>query len=376
MIDRFRKRNLLLLLAVAGFGFLQQVAGAADVESIKQAWRERQNRVEKGVIIDLEIELTYLRGGMNQYAELLNDSNVNEWPQQDSIVRGTRRVVMRSGKIRLEDTSVFDFSGLAQEAQKVHSSVGARTETFDGTGSQMMFMAKATQSPTEAALREGHDTMMANQIVMTPLFKALTPFVLKLSEIDCSQMSLVEAGADSPKGVSPTIVEFRGLQQSPYHRLLLDANSEFAPVKIELLTNDEATRFVADVQYQKHPSLGVVPAAWSHTLFNRDSRGVSVTSKVRVREVKVDVDIPDATFTIQFPKGTIVDDERSDDFDSVLLAVGNGELRRMTRQEASRVSKAAPDIPKSNWRLPVSFVVSFGLLGSLVWFLRRRVRTQ
>ena len=252
--------------------------------------------------------------------------------------------------------------------------------TFDGEVSRVFRPTDYGADRPQGSIRLGTKTVDSHTLLLVPVFccmRSNEPYLVAFNpdELSVTGRSLQIAGHRCVELVS----ERHGGRNTLH--VWVDPAMKFVPVRITK-ERDDHLLFEITIANERHELLGGLPKSWTSSLYLRKNVLTEVRN-VRVVQAEINPKLPDSNFTIEFPPGTFLYDERTNS--NGLVKEGN-RVRKLTNDEMRRPYSELLQLPgpttpieSTGWRRcwPWAAIgaAARGVLCLSVWKLRRRRRS-
>jgi len=341
------------------------------IEEIKKAWEKRQ-QFTQSVRFTFKIEEIYPKGSISTELDPLLSSRMPEaegkiMPPEDSNIHFDVEMAFEDDKVRIE------YQGQIWSVDDLEFIPIKYLSTFDGFKPKDLYPKHSEKDKFPAgAIRNTKDYGDAGLALVKPLIMVYRPFAPKLQPVNLAELQIL-----------PDLVEINGcmcLELVQKHlrgkgssiRMWVDPARDYVLVRHLVEANYKPNEQI-DFVYRLDPSSGWIVNSWK--LIALGKKGLlhySMNSSVNLSDFKY-AGAPD-TFDLQFPAGTLVSDERTNERFLVRLDGSKRVLPSSDNIPYDDLIKEKPwmiwTLWSNNWK--IIFATVIGMTALLV-FLRRRL---
>lgn len=278
---------------------------AATLGEIQRVWQER-HRVVDTARLGWTFELTF---SSDQASRLIADSTGGEMtatPDAELKLPASRSsVVLSADRVRYESTGASFASG-ERGAPVPHLSA------FDGQVQQ--YLTDRTGRPNQRSQGSignmgAFDEWQNSDLL--PITFALRPLRPEAFGPDTGRWR-VDPRPSVVDGRQCVVISSADPKSPPEARhqynFYLDLNRKFVPLRVTSVTDGHVIIKIA-MRYEREGELFWIPSGWTSTWFTRQGKVMTV-SEIRDVDATINEPVPDKTFQIEFPVGTVITDKR------------------------------------------------------------------
>jgi hypothetical protein len=348
MSPRTRLPLFVLVLGSAG--------AAADEDPAIAAARKREQAV-RTARFEAHVREVHAKGARSDRAGVAARTPV---PAEEMTVESDHLLILSGTKVRVETNHpLWTGTRFGPPRRRVDVSDGDLRTTFfpDGLGSD--------RTP-QGAVERSVGTSAADSLIWQPVrmtCRGLTVGPDLLSRLEAGEATELIEGDRCREYTAP------GPARTPT-RYWLAPDKEYVVRRIRDVGAFQVAR-QTDIRYRRDEAVGWLPTDWTLTEYGRGGRAL-VTTTVTVAAVRLNEPVPDETFRVTFPPGTLVSDSAT----SKSYRIGPDGTRREEDLAALMRSgdETTPAGPLFPWRrvLVVGLCLAVGLGVLLAVWLRLR----
>jgi hypothetical protein len=249
--------------------------------------------------------------------------------------------------------------------------------TFDGELSRVFRPTDPGADRPQGSIRRGTKVVDARNLLLTPIFCCLRANEPYLAAFNPDELSVTGRSLEIAGRRCLEVVSERPGGRGILH-VWVDPAMKFVPVRLTKEEGDHVL-FEITIQNERHDLVGGLPTSWMSSLYMRKNV-LTETLMVRVLQAEINPKLADSIFTIEFPPGTFLYDERTNSYG--LVKEGNTK-RKLTNEELRKpyselLQLPGPTTPIDDtsgrpWWLWVAIAaMTFGVLWLSLWKWRRR----
>ncbi len=357
------------ILGLIAIGLLSAAQGQAEPDPLVKAARERQNAVKSLVLEFKRVDFDPANGRTAGAPEAIKNRVPGTGvPSRDTTSESTNRVLISGGKMRYENNHPNWFlpTGRLQYATKVTTYNGHVLKALLPKGFSGDEVGAGRIQPTSGA--EGFRDPLLNPIMIS--FRGLD-----LEHCAYPATSMKATGMRVPvKG--DVCAEYSLAIGNLVVNLLMDTTKKHALRRIRKLRNNHLVHQL-DAQWRKDDQWGWLPTSWVMREYT-ESGSLLKDTRVDVVSIKLNVEIPEELFEIQFPPDAWVYDTR---VNKTFKVQPDGTMHEVSSSGKDLGKAAVPQTEESfvrrhKWLLFASAVLLIGLVGWRVGVRRSRRATQ
>jgi hypothetical protein len=347
--------GLVLSCAFAAFG-----QGTGNRTAPLESARARQATVQTAEIGFRRTE-TWFKGALSGIAPApLRPKTV--MPAEDTTLESVNRLVLDRDRFRYEDNHPLWNVSQGNLNRRTAISV------FDGESAKMFFPTGITGGRAPTGLLEDGTRLPAVRLPeLVPLTYTWRGLNRDLAPAWLEQMK--PSGTALPIGDS-ICHEFRVTLQDESTSYWFDSAKDYVLRRLKRETQGHLAEQL-DIAYERGPGNIWVPKSWSRNQYTSDGR-VLVSCMVRVEEVHVNVRVAASEFSVAFPVGTRIVDNRDNKWHQVQP---DGSLREISGVTGALITPAGIQQRSLSWigrnRWLVGSVACTACVAAL-WMFRRR----
>ncbi len=318
-------RAAMLIVALTTSAICRGEGPQATIDAIRAAWLKRQDRVKSAVFV-WSRSAHVPRGAMNF---LRRPDATEDLPPQDILLDTPQNHFSLDACRVSHRTDVLD--GMATSSGRTSTPYHS---AYDGTASKSLLRSPRL-AYAEGCIDRGTAYRDVGNLSFRPLllnYRALHPNLLA---IDLRQYN-VDVREVSINGHFCALLR----QRQPTHAgvwgvYAVALNSEFEVLRYSEYVDGLPGRLYAqlDVWYQPDAEFGAVPARWRTAFFEGAAGKTGKSFEGRTLEYVFNEPIPSEEFTLPFPVGTLVENERTGER---WIELGEGRRRIITEAESRR----------------------------------------
>lgn len=369
--DQARRRRIAtrgVLLCAIGLRVLSVDAVADQQEALLAAWNHRQKSIHS---FHFAWSGNHFRGAQAvESLAVLGPGGKPPTRSDLSCKTHTSLYVDEKGRFRV-DTEGQIWSR-EQSAYVPH----ATSTLLDGHLQKGFSSKTITTDFPVGMIMDGNTSDSRKAVLYRPITMAYRPFDTTMSYLDAGNLKMTaEQGMVDGR---PCLI-LRQRTGDSVQTVWVDAGREFVPVRY-LSERGGVTSFQVDVSHSKDAKYGWVPTSWSIALLEKDG-AISESWDAKVVKYELNETIPESTFQLDYPPGTMVHDSTTkEDY----LVLENGGKRPILRGEYTGTNydelwQTKPPSEGVARRITLTVVCLLALLVVTAYLLsswRRRVRQR
>lgn len=245
--------------------------------------------------------------------------------------------------------------------------------TFDGELSRLFRPTSPGADRPQGSVSPGTKMISARNLLLTPIFCCLRANEPYLVAVNPDELRVTDRSLNVDGRRCLELVSERPGGRGNVLRVWVDPAMKFVPVR---LTKEEGgdVAFEITITHEPHELVGGLPKSWASSQYGR-KHALTETRIVRATHAEINVKVSDSEFTIEFPPGTFLYDDRTQSYG--LVKEGNTQ-RKLTREEMQRpyseqlqldgptTSIDHPD-GRRRWLWAIGGAVVVGATGVSVW---------
>lgn len=297
------------------------IAEAQTVDEILTVWRERQESV-KSARFELVQEYNVPAGGLPARLDPSGKARPEEGFPANPLQRTRLYNMAFKGEMLKTDVVHPDFT-----SEDPNATFPTHT-AFDGNEARMIHKASIVDYLEGTIFVEKWNPYAIDTVIKPILlaFRPLSPGMYRQSPLRFR----IRQRSVELDGVECVLVEYPPEEGSELRdEYWLDPAHGYRAIRYQSYAGLTQPSTRLDIEYADDPDVGWVPIRWSETRTGM----ISGTSLTNVAKYEINPEIPDEEFTLEFPIGTHVTDNRLYPKDDRFVIQEDGYWRPVTRAE-------------------------------------------
>jgi len=368
--DQARRRRIAtrgVLLCAIGLRVLSVDAVADQQEALLAAWNHRQKSVQS---FHFAWSGNHFRGaGAVESLSVVGPGG--KTPTRGDLSSKTHTSLYLDGKGRFR----VDTEGQVWSREASAYVPQSTCNLLDGELQKTFSSRTITTEFPIGIIMDGTTSDSRKVVLYWPIMLAYRPFDTTMSYLDPGSLKMTaEQGMVDGR---PCLI-LRQRTGDFVRTVWVDAGREFVPVRC-LSERGGVTSFQIDVSHSKDAKYGWVPTSWSIALLEKHG-AISESWDAKVVKYELNETIPESTFQLNYPPGTMVSNSMTKESYLVLEDGGKRPIQpgEFTGSNYDKLLHTAPASERVDLRIALT-VASLALLG-VMWYLlsswRRRVRQR
>jgi hypothetical protein len=355
-------------------GASAQVQPSPTLETIRQAWEDREQRV-RTVKIEWVERMTIAKGYLSSLFADIPSAREDVGIPAGAVVPPLDTTFDVPSSMTLDGAKLRYTRNDQQWSSKVNGYVlQPEICVYDGDVGKSLLPNGTPSTPYPSAIvrRANPAARFVHMMPILMTYRALLPSFRGFN-VESMEPTGGRAIIDNN-----TCVELQETGSGNTLRIWLDPSLGYVMVRYLSLVQDHV-RCKLDIRYVNGPDRNPVPKEWSFAWFTRDGKLESAASAT-VTKFEIDAAVNGGDFELEFPPGTLVNDSTNPKSEVNYIAKERGKKRNIPREEmratyeqliASEPGNALGKKDRS-WSIAVGVSVAVAVLAGAILVWRRR----